>query len=556
MRISEIDALNEEAWGCRGEDKSRSRDLAEVARAKSDAAGYEFGRACAIRTLAAYAYGIRAPGAIDLALAALDGLTRCERDAPGEAIDETRALATIQNVLAVIHCKWGHYDTTIEHLRAALELSLKTGDLGMQALVVTNMAIASTRLGDYEDAIRWSGAARGLHEEIGDQENAWHALTTHGRAMVRAGRAEEGLGPLIEADRALGPFQNQHSVEAALHLAEGYTALGRYEAAGEGLDRAEGLAGAGRFPMLAGTLEIARAELLLAQGLSAAAIAPLLRARDESRALDDVEALRHSLRLLARTSSSLARYEEAHGHLVDYHGLCRTVLTETSAARARALAAAHRIEWDRREADLVRRQNAELSAANARLQAEFLQKERLHEELTRQTMTDELTGVGNRRQVSAAGRIEFARSRRGHGPLSVVLLDVDRFKSVNDRFGHAAGDEVLRGVATRCAGEARQTDHFGRWGGEEFLLLLPGARGVHACAVAERMRARLRSDAFGDLLPAGSVTASFGVAEVESAHRDIEAAIAGADEALYRAKAGGRDRVALAASPSGLARAA
>jgi diguanylate cyclase (GGDEF)-like protein len=136
---------------------------------------------------------------------------------------------------------------------------------------------------------------------------------------------------------------------------------------------------------------------------------------------------------------------------------------------------------------------------------------------------------------------EVARADRLDTPLSVVLADLDGFKDVNDAHGHAVGDEVLRAFAEVLRETLRESDVAGRWGGEEFLLLLPGADEEGAAHLAERVRIGLserRILGAGDL----RVTASFGVAEYrpESGSGQL---LAAADEALYRAKRAGKDRV-------------
>jgi diguanylate cyclase (GGDEF)-like protein len=165
------------------------------------------------------------------------------------------------------------------------------------------------------------------------------------------------------------------------------------------------------------------------------------------------------------------------------------------------------------------------------------------EELDRLARYDGLTGLLNRRALMEALETEFVRLSRYGGELSLVLLDIDHFKQINDRFGHPVGDEVLRGVGELLQRQLRTVDLAGRYGGEEFLLVLPhtGLAGAHVLATT--LRARL---AELKVTPLGApVTASFGVAPIEPAY-GIQAAIAAADQALYEAKAGGRDQVRLA----------
>jgi len=154
---------------------------------------------------------------------------------------------------------------------------------------------------------------------------------------------------------------------------------------------------------------------------------------------------------------------------------------------------------------------------------------------------DALTGLSNRRQIvlDLDGSVKHAH-RRGD-PMCVALVDIDHFKSVNDRFGHIVGDEVLISVAGCLAGSLRAGDHVGRFGGEEFLLVLPGTTMAQASSLVERLRVRLEAL---PPLPSGErpVTASFGLA----AWRGDESAadlLLRADQALYRAKSAGRNRV-------------
>lgn len=165
--------------------------------------------------------------------------------------------------------------------------------------------------------------------------------------------------------------------------------------------------------------------------------------------------------------------------------------------------------------------------------------------LTQMAMLDALTGVASRRRLDDALRVELAAVARGR-QLSVILLDADRFKSVNDRFGHDVGDDVLRALARVLQQGARLTDVIGRWGGEEFIVVCPDTQGVEAVVLAERLAQALRATS---LPVAGTVTASFGVAQAvpgETARQLIDRA----DRALYRAKGAGRDRVVLAEDPS------
>lgn len=170
----------------------------------------------------------------------------------------------------------------------------------------------------------------------------------------------------------------------------------------------------------------------------------------------------------------------------------------------------------------------------------------LHDRFEREetaSRTDPLTGLPNRRGFLEASDNALARSRRSKRPVSVALADLDHFKRINDTLGHAAGDDVLRAVASTLRSSLRAQDTVARWGGEEFILLLPDTGADGAARAAETARLKVAALSVGTKAGSVSVTLSLGVAE-HRLDRTLEETIALADEALYRAKEAGRDRVA------------
>ena len=168
------------------------------------------------------------------------------------------------------------------------------------------------------------------------------------------------------------------------------------------------------------------------------------------------------------------------------------------------------------------------------------------DKLQQLSATDGLTRLYNRRASSEELARECNRSRRYRSPLSVLLIDVDELKRVNDVHGHAAGDRVIRNVAGAIAMTLRETDIGGRWGGDEFLIIAPGTVGAAAVTLAERLRCELaKREAIGE----ATATVSIGVATFDPNHRALEeshALMQAADTALHRAKAAGRNQMAVA----------
>ncbi len=169
---------------------------------------------------------------------------------------------------------------------------------------------------------------------------------------------------------------------------------------------------------------------------------------------------------------------------------------------------------------------------------------RTNELLLELSNTDHLTGLFNRRYLMEVLDKEVQRSSRKGGNLSILILDIDHFKNVNDTYGHLQGDAVLQKVALQLQKELRNYDIAARYGGEEFIAVLPDATMPEAAFVAERIRASIQASKFNGALSQLSLTVSLGVALYSADDGStIDGFIKRADDALYRAKANGRNRV-------------
>ncbi len=168
-----------------------------------------------------------------------------------------------------------------------------------------------------------------------------------------------------------------------------------------------------------------------------------------------------------------------------------------------------------------------------------------HDRLERLAAVDPLTDAYNRRFGLARLREEFSRAVRAENPLGVLMLDIDHFKAINDTYGHLVGDRVLRAVAGACRRVVREGDVLIRYGGEEFLVLLPGAGGEDVHQVGERIRRAVAETSVADADQLIKVTASLGGATFGDATDSTEALIAKADAALYGAKERGRNQLVL-----------
>jgi diguanylate cyclase (GGDEF)-like protein len=161
--------------------------------------------------------------------------------------------------------------------------------------------------------------------------------------------------------------------------------------------------------------------------------------------------------------------------------------------------------------------------------------------------TDMLTGLLNRRAMTDQLESELARVSRSGNPVCVALIDIDHFKKVNDHYGHRMGDEVLRAFASLAQGDLRQVDQLGRWGGEEFLLMMPHVDASQAWVAVERLRNRIAAHPMGD---SGNLTVTISAGLAQFSHGEsLDRWIERADQALYQAKQSGRNRCLIAEQP-------
>lgn len=275
---------------------------------------------------------------------------------------------------------------------------------------------------------------------------------------------------------------------------------------------------------------MARALIHLAEahrraGAPQAALGPLSEALEIAADIDAAAQARDAHAELSLVREGLGEFEPALAHFKAFHRLDQQIRDAKAERRASLVTARYAVDQIRREAEAYRAERDRLRDANELLAA--------------QAFTDSLTGLGNKRSFDRA----IARAlHRGSFDGALAAIDVDRFKQVNDEFSHLTGDEVLRRIGLLVQTVVRPTDQAFRVGGEEFLLLLPGATDDLAVGICERIRRAIEEHPWEDVALGLRVTASFGVAVAQP--NDGVASLTGrADEALYAAKHAGRNQV-------------
>lgn len=170
-------------------------------------------------------------------------------------------------------------------------------------------------------------------------------------------------------------------------------------------------------------------------------------------------------------------------------------------------------------------------------------RKQLEDELLEASQTDPLTHVANRRRLMEVLEFHFGAYRRYRHPMALIMFDLDHFKQLNDRFGHLTGDRVLRCLCDLCRQDLRENDLLARFGGEEFMIVLPSTTAERAAKTAERIRTHISTGVAAELDEELNVTISLGVSELLQTDASLEQVIQRVDDAVYQAKDEGRDRV-------------
>jgi diguanylate cyclase (GGDEF)-like protein len=501
------------------------------------------GRRCTDLLAHTRAQWFRREGRLDESEALLRSLhARTEQRVIVDAYLTTAALGTVISMN-------GDDDTALEVYYQALVKARLSGQDSLIVNALNNLGALQCDLRNPEDAEPLleeclAGACR-----LGSRRQIIYAAGNLVQCLCLMGRAEEALviarRHLIGLIRPDDPAALQRDEEIAMALLDN-----------DLVDEAEVvLARTPKIdPMSNETMTVRdslSARILLARGRPVAALRLCMQRQDlliqqgeqGTAAIDRV----HLLRVAAQAAEQTGDPALAYRLLEQAFAKHEQLLGRAARSRQLSLQISHRlqhVEWERDAAKLTATQ---LEALNASLQAQLAENERLQLLLQARAIEDPLTGLHNRRHLLEAGAALLSLMRRRAEPLAVVMVDLDHFKRVNDRHGHEAGDAALRGFAEVVRGRLRAEDIVCRHGGEEFVLLLPGAPATHAAArvsqLLESFGERKFEDAEGAFF---TCTFSAGVTDSLQDGAALPELLARADAALYAAKGAGRACVRIA----------
>jgi diguanylate cyclase (GGDEF)-like protein len=485
-----------------------------------------------------------------------------------EELGDLNGMSHALNGMVMADHELGLQEEALERAAQSLEIAKQSGDPLTLAWAYNRAGLAHAAVGDILEGVNSMEFALGLARDVGDPEALFAAinnLVEDLNALVRS-QLETGQSgePALGRALQLGPeglalaraSGNNHRVATILlNLGRSQGLAGREQEALDALAESEEISERNGFRSLVLATRQARAEVAVARGQVRAAIERYQALVDDAERASDRLILLDAYRSLWRAHKQLGEYREALEHHERYYELERQQQTDAAQTRARVLASQLELDRARQEA---RRATLEAALERSRTRELEAQTVALREEqvrLTRRADQDVLTGLWNRRHVERELPKLVHEAGERQEPLSVAFVDADHFKSINDRFGHLAGDEVLRRIARLLRAKVRPSDVVARVGGEEFVILLPRASPDAAVALGQRLCAAVRQARWEDVLPGGGVTVSVGVATAAEedegaagagARRIVAQLLARADGALYAAKRAGRDRVEVA----------
>lgn len=477
-----------------------------------------------------------------------------------ESADDAARADVLCN-MAMAFLDLGLNQEALDHISEGIEAARACGDARLLCLAYNRVGLAKGHLGRYDEGERFLAESLAMARELQNEEEIYRALTNLGVVASDAFDAFESRGDSAAALEAIERAR-RHGEEALIVARRSGNAyrealtlsnLGRYlgvsgreRAAFTLLDHARALALENGHRALVLACDGNRAELLVREGRHDEAIPLLTEAlggAQELYANSMVQDMHLQLYLAHKARGDLA---EALAHHETYHALTKEQLEQRNDAQSRLMM--NRLDLDqarfgaersRMQAELQRVRAEQMAAEAERLQAQA-------RELRRYVLADPLTGLGNRRQVERELPRLLSHSARTDEPLAVAMLDLDHFKQVNDRFGHAVGDAVLMAAADLFRARVRGGDLIARMGGEEFLIVFAHASLEWAREACERLRLAIEGHDWEQAAPGLKVTISIGLC-VAGPRLDAAQLLEQADQALYRAKNEGRNRVVVAA---------
>ncbi len=544
-----VDLLNDFAWELKDNHPQQSIEVSQRALAIAEKNFYQRGIAQSLyhRGVCKYLMSDYEDALAEL----LHVLTLFEKI--GDRAVEGRILNWIGN----IHYRLGDYPAALNYYLKSLKIKEEIDDKIGQAFSHNDIGSVYERLGDTGKAIAYYTKSLALKEELGHIQGQAYSLNELGGAYERIGDDKRALYYYNKALELREQIHDKRGQGVSLsNIGSLYQRSNNFEQAEKHYLRSLDISrDVGHKYGEASTL-VRLGTLLLHNGDHAKAFEYLMPALSIAEEIKSKEWIYKAHAALSEAYEQQGDLQNALIHFKAYHRLKEEVFSREVSQKMKGLTIQYEVEKSQREAEIYRLKNVELARVNKELQdlTVSLQEANKHKsdllaqvqhqakELERQAREDSLTGLFNRRYLDAQLAREFERADRYKRPFSLAISDIDFFKMVNDRFSHQVGDEVLRRLANIFRMSSRSNDVIGRYGGEEFLLLMPETNLSQAIAACEKIRQAVEHYEWETVHPQLKVTISMGISDMT--HLDsVEKILADADAKLYVAKSNGRNQV-------------
>ena len=533
--LNKIDLLGDLAWELRDTDPEHSHDLSETAYQLATSGPFEAQvyRQGVITSLRGLAHSNRRAGDLALSLSqSMQALSYLESTAlPGIEAD------ILQNI-AIILGSLGNYAEGLEYGFKALTLVQSIGDREREAHILSSIGVIYLHSKNTDESLRMFRQALQLNRELGRKRYEAQTLNNMSLSLNALGDHQEALVSSLEALRLAEETEfSGLTVTATGTVGETYLAMSEYGQASHYLQQylmAARAAGSKRDETWALSL---LGETDHRQGLDSSAFSYLSQALEIAQQVGLRAEAARCYELLADIYEQQGDLKQALAQLKLLNQAKETIYNDDTAKRIADLQVIHQVESAKQDAEIQHMKTMELQQEiEKRKEAELALKEL--------ATLDPLTGVLNRREFFILAEKEVQSALQKQQRLSMIMLDVDHFKAVNDHYGHAIGDQVLTAIAQIVRGNLRRGEAFGRIGGDEFAILLPGSDSLQGQRIAQRLQDKIASQSFKLDQGTLSLTASLGIAELDPKQDDsFSVLLDHADQAMYSAKRSGRSRI-------------
>ncbi len=458
---------------------------------------------------------------------------------------QAEKVALSRSFVGISYGYMGEFDKALENLFEALNEARECNNQPRTAEIINDIGYCYVLLGQPDMAIPLLDECIPILREINDPLSLSWALDTQASAFIRSGDLTKGLEIELEA---IGLAQSVESWEDLTDyyakIGEVYKEMGDWQAAEQALNQAQEVVKANKLRNGLSRVLVEIGSLYLQQGQTERAIETTAQAVHIAVESNSKTDLMDGYFTLSAAYEKLGDLVKALDYFKKYNSVSQELFNEKADRRLKNLQVMFQLDTIRHEAETFQRQNQALKD-------EIERQKRSQTELEYLARTDPLTNTLNRRAFLEQGNQLFQQAQEGRSQFTVIMLDLDHFKEVNDRYGHIVGDQVLSAVVERIRQNMRAGDCLARYGGEEFILLMPNLSRQMAFNAAERIRKGVERAPFLVQHDIFSITISLGVActSKETRPKVFRDLVQQADQALYDSKNKGRNCTSVYRTP-------